>query len=84
MAEKKTEKKAEKKSDAKPATFKKGDRVKWTSSGGGSTGKVVKKATSDGKIEDFEYKASKDDPRYIVETDEGKKAAHKAEALEKA
>ena len=49
-----------------------------------SAGKVVKKVTTNGKIEDFEYKASKDDPKYIVETDEGKKAAHKADALEKA
>lgn len=73
MSEKKSEK-----------TFKKGDRVSWDSSGGSAIGKVVKKATTDGKIKDFEYKASKDEPKYIVETDEGKKAAHKPEELRKA
>ena len=72
---------AEKKSET---TFKKGDRVNWESSGGTAHGKIVKKATTDGKIKDFEYKASKDDPKYIVETDEGKQAAHKPEELKKA
>lgn len=62
-------------------SFKVGDRVVWNSHGGHAEGRVVKVATSDGSIEDFDYKASKDDPRYIVETDEGKRAAHKAEAL---
>ena len=64
--------------------FKVGDRVTWSSSGGKSEGKIIKVARADGKIEDFEYKASKDDTRYIVETDEGKKAAHKAEGLKNA
>jgi hypothetical protein len=63
--------------------FKVGDRVKWHSSGGEANGKIVKIATEDGKIEDFDYKASKDDPRYIVETDTGKRAAHKPDALNK-
>lgn len=64
--------------------FKVGDRVKWDSSGGTSEGKVVKVATSAGKVKDFEYKATKDDLRYIVETDAGKHAAHKAGELKKA
>lgn len=92
MAEKKTatkkteskksdDKKTTKKSDE--TTFKKGDRVTWGSSGGDAEGKVVKKVTTDGKIKDFEYKASKDDPKYIVETDEGKQAAHKPSELKK-
>jgi hypothetical protein len=65
-------------------TFKVGDRVTWKSHGGKAEGKIVKVATADGKIEDFDYTASADDPRYIVETDEGKHAAHKADALKKA
>ncbi len=64
--------------------LKVGDRVTWNSHGGKAEGKIIRVATSDGNIEDFDYKASKDDPRYIVETDEGKRAAHKAEALHKA
>lgn len=65
-------------------TFKVGDRVSWNSHGGTAEGKIVKVATEDGSIEDFDYKASQDDPRYIVETGEGKRAAHKANALKKA
>lgn len=64
--------------------FKVGDRVKWDSSGGQSEGKVVRIARSSGSIKGFKYKASTDDPRYIVETDEGKHAAHKGEELRKA
>lgn len=69
---------------SKSAGFKVGDRVRWDSSGGASVGKVVKVATTSGRIKDFEYKASKDDPRLIVETDDGARAAHKAEELRKA
>ena len=36
-------------------------------------------ASTGGKIKGFGYKASPDSPRYIVETDEGKRAAHKRE-----
>jgi hypothetical protein len=64
--------------------FKVGDRVKWDSSGGQAEGKVVRIARASGSIKGFKYKASTDDPRYIVETDEGKHAAHKDEALRKA
>jgi hypothetical protein len=63
------------------AKFNIGDRVTWDSSGGQAEGKVVKVATKRGKIKGFEYHATQDDPRYIVETDEGKLAAHKAEEL---
>lgn len=66
------------------AEFKVGDRVTWNSHGGQAEGKIVRIAREDGAINDFDYKASPDDPRYIVETGEGKHAAHKAEALHKA
>lgn len=66
------------------ASFEVGDRVAWDSAGGTAHGKVVRVATSPGKIKGFEYKASADDPRYVVETDEGKHAAHKAAELRKA
>ena len=64
--------------------FKVGERVKWDSSGGQAEGKIVRVARKSGSIKGFDYKASSDDPRYIVETDEGKKAAHKAEELRRA
>ena len=59
----------------------KGDKVEWESSGGHSTGKVVRKLTSPMTIKGHKVAASKDHPEYLVETQEGKRAAHKAEAL---
>ncbi len=62
-------------------TFSKGDKVGWDSSGGHSTGKVVKKLTSPMKIKGHKVAASKDNPEYLVETAEGKQAAHKPGSL---
>lgn len=62
-------------------SLKVGDRVSWDASGGHAHGKIVRIAERSGQIKGFHYKASKDDPRYIVETDEGKQAAHKADEL---
>ena len=61
-----------------------GDRVTWKSHGGKAEGKVVKNVTSPMKIKGHAVAASKDNPEYLVETDEGKRAVHKAEALTKA
>ncbi|MCY7280752.1 MAG: DUF2945 domain-containing protein [Sphingomonas bacterium] len=65
-------------------SLKAGDKVGWDSSGGHSTGRVVKKLTSPMKIKGHKVAASTDNPEYLVETDEGKRAAHKPEALTKA
>ena len=62
---------------------KAGDRVSWKSHGGTATGKVVKKVTEPMEIKGHHVAASKDDPEFLVETDEGKRAAHKAGALKK-
>lgn len=62
---------------------KKGDKVSWKSHGGTAHGKVVKKQTTPTQIKGHKVAASKEEPQYIVETDEGKRAAHKAEALRK-
>ena len=65
-------------------SVKVGDKVGWDSSGGHSTGKVVKKLTAPTKIKGHKVAASKDDPQYLVESAKsGKPAAHKAEALTK-
>jgi hypothetical protein len=40
--------------------------------------------TSDTKVKGHEVRASKDDPQYLVRSDNGGKAAHKAGALHKA
>ena len=62
----------------------KGDKVEWDSSGGHSKGKVVKKLTTPMTIKGHKVAASKDNPEYLVETDEGKQAAHKLGSLKKA
>ena len=64
-------------------TLKAGDKVSWNSHGGEAHGKVVKKVTSPMTIKGHKVAASKDNPEYLVETDDGKRAAHKAEALKK-
>lgn len=62
-----------------------GDRVRWDHAQGTSTGRIVRVATEPGDIEDFHYRASEDDPRYIVESDAtGARAAHRAEELREA
>ena len=61
--------------------LKRGDKVKWSSHGGEAHGKVVKKQTSETHIKGHKVAASTDNPQFIVETKEGKRAAHRAEAL---
>jgi hypothetical protein len=64
--------------------LKVGDKVSWTSSGGTSVGRVVKKQTSVTQIKSHKVAASPDHPEFIVESDaSGKRAAHKADALRK-
>jgi hypothetical protein len=70
--------------------FKKGDRVKWSTPQGETTGKVVEKVTGEKRVgnsgqKGTKVKGSEDDPRYVVESEKsGKQAAHKADALKKA
>jgi hypothetical protein len=61
--------------------WKTGDKVSWKSHGGEAHGKVVKKVTKPMTIKGHKVAASKDDPQYLVETEDGKQAAHKASAL---
>ncbi len=63
--------------------LKSGDRVSWKSHGGEAHGKVVRKQTAPTRIKGHKVAASKEKPQFIVETGEGKRAAHKAEALTK-
>ena len=62
--------------------FKKGDAVKWDSSGGHSVGKVLRKVTKPTQIKRHKVAASKDNPEYIVKSDKsGSVAAHKPDSL---
>ena len=63
--------------------LKPGDRVAWNSHGGEAHGNVVREQTSETHIKGHKVAASKEHPQLIVETDEGKRAAHKPEALRK-
>jgi hypothetical protein len=64
--------------------LRKGDAVSWNSHGGEAHGRVVKKVTSPTHIKGHKVAASEDNPEFIVETREGKRAAHKPGALRKA
>ena len=61
--------------------FKKTDKVRWKSHGGEAHGTVEKKQTSRTTIKGHTVGASPENPQFIVKTPEGKKAAHKADAL---
>jgi hypothetical protein len=61
---------------------KPGQRVSWKSHGGTAHGKVVRKVTRRTRIKSHVAAASQDNPEFIVETDGGKRAAHKAGALD--
>ena len=63
-------------------TFRKGDRVEWSSHGGTATGTVEKKITSDTTAAGRTVSASKDEPQYLVTSDKsGGEAVHKPSAL---
>ena len=64
-------------------TLKAGDKVSWSSHGGTAKGKVVKKVTSPMDIKGHHVAASKHNPEYLVETADGKRAAHKPGVLRK-
>lgn len=64
--------------------FKKGDKVTWKSHGGTAHGVVERKVTHDTKIKNHQVRASADDPQFVVKSDNGGEAAHKAAALKKA
>jgi len=65
--------------------FKKGDRVEWKTGGGKTQGVVKDVITKPTDFKNHHFEASKEDPRYLVESEKsGKEAIHKADALEKA
>jgi hypothetical protein len=63
--------------------LKHGDPVSWNSHGGEAHGQVVKKITAPTRIKGHKVAASPDNPEFIVETHDGKRAAHKPGALRK-
>ena len=66
------------------AEFTKGDRVRWSSHGGTATGEVLRKITSDTEAGGRTVRASKDEPQYLVRSENGGEAVHKPDALRRA
>lgn len=65
-------------------SFKKDETVSWNTSQGETHGKVVEKREQEFTFEGQKFKASEDEPYYIVESDKsGSRAAHKESALKK-
>lgn len=63
------------------ADFTAGDRVRWQSHGSHADGKVVRKVTEDTELAGRQVRASKDEPQYLVRSDNGGEAVHKPDAL---
>ena len=64
--------------------FRKGDRVSWNTSQGETHGTVQERRVRDFKFAGQQFRASEDEPYYVVESEKsGAKAAHKESALRK-
>ena len=64
--------------------MKQGDRVSWSTSQGETEGKIVERKTKDFQLAKQHFKASEDEPKFIVESDKsGARAAHAESALKK-
>ena len=64
--------------------LKRGDRVEWKFERGTAVGVVRKKLTTRTTVEGQVVAASKDDPRYLVETERSRKqVAKRPEALKR-
>jgi hypothetical protein len=64
--------------------LQKGDKVAWNTPQGETTGTIVERRTSDFQLEGQQFRASEDEPAFIVESDRtGAHAAHKADGLSK-
>lgn len=62
--------------------FSTGDRVSWGTSQGRTQGKVVERRTSDFQHDGQHFRASEDEPAFLVESEKtGARAAHKGSAL---
>ena len=59
-----------------------GDRVSWNTSQGETRGRVIQRKSNDFIFDGQQFRASVDEPAFIVESDKtGSRAAHRPEAL---
>ena len=62
--------------------MKVGAKVSWDTSQGRTRGTIVEKKTKDFQLAKQQWRASEDEPMYVVESEKtGAKAAHKPGAL---
>lgn len=65
-------------------SISKGDKVSWNTPQGATEGKAVEKRTEEFQHDGQKFKASADDPYWIVESAKsGARAAHKESSLDK-
>jgi hypothetical protein len=63
---------------------KPGDHVRWDTSQGETSGKVVRKLTRETRIKGHVAKATREEPQFLLESDKtGAEAAHKPKELRK-
>ena len=59
-----------------------GSRVSWNTSQGRTRGRVVDRRTADFTFDGQQFRASSDDPAFVVESEKtGARAAHRGDAL---
>ena len=64
--------------------FRKGDEVSWSTSQGETHGSVQERRVRDFTFEGQQFRASEEEPYYVVESAKtGAKAAHKESSLDK-
>jgi len=64
--------------------MKVGDRVSWATPQGPTEGKIVERKTKDFQLAHQQFRASDDEPKFVVQSDKtGAKAAHAESALTK-
>ena len=67
---------------AHDGSMKVGDRVSWGSPQGRTQGRIVEQKTKDFQLDGRQWKASEDEPKFVVESEKtGAKAAHEPSAL---
>ena len=67
-----------------PERFKRGDRVQWNFRGHAITGRVRKRLVERTEVDGQIFNATKDDPRYLVRSDQtGKETARRPETLKR-
>jgi hypothetical protein len=65
-----------------PKKFKLGDHVEWNSEAGRVRGVIIRKITSNVRVEGYVHHASEDEPQYFIKSDTTDHVAiHKGEAL---